>query len=266
MPTPDIPRQDLPPAVREAAVRATAPSIRVAQQTIARLQRDWARCARVVLAPMQETQQAAVQQAVERWGHGFRVAYATAVQQQAGIADTIARASLSLDTTGLDRVLRCVQAWQALTEQQRAAAVSAVQDAYATTLDADVPGDLVDGLDETVREFAASEADFLPTEVQRRVFVLFVGTAVLLLLIQLSFTDDTAGEVMAQALEVAPLAAVAMAAAARPSPTSYPRTPPVSGTPRPRNCQSPSAFRTRSQTSSVRPSWSPPGRPRSTEA
>ncbi|MFF7889110.1 hypothetical protein ACH40F_50135 [Streptomyces sp. NPDC020794] len=207
-----------------------------------------------------------MQQAVERWGHGFRVAYATAVQQQAGIADTIARASLSLDTTGLDRVLRCVQAWQALTEQQRAAAVSAVQDAYATTLDADVPGDLVDGLDETVREFAASEADFLPTEVQRRVFVLFVGTAVLLLLMQLSFTDDTAGEVMAQALEVAPLAAVAMAAAARPSPNSYPRTPPVSGTPRPRNGQSPSTFRTRSQTSSVRPSWSRPGKPRSTEA
>lgn len=230
--TPEIPELQMR-ALREAAALAASPSVQAAQQAIARLnaehqaqirmtiapiarlQENWARYVQDVIAPAEEARRAIVRQAATQWGESFRAFYAVYAQQQLDLSRALARASLSFDTTGLDRMLRDMEAWRRLAEEQRAAAVSVVEEAYETTDERDVPEDLVAGLQGTVRDFAAAEAEYLPIEVQRRAFTLFVGTVVLLLLMQLSFTNDTAEAVMSTALEVGPVAGMAMLAAGK---------------------------------------------------
>jgi hypothetical protein len=73
---------------------------------------------------------------------------------------------------------------------------------------------MVAELQDTARQFAEEGGlDYLPIEVRRQSFVLFVGTVVLLALMTLSFSNDTADEVMSKALEIGPAVGIAALAA-----------------------------------------------------
>lgn len=66
---------------------------------------------------------------------------------------------------------------------------------------------------ETAREFAASEAGLIPVNMRRKAFIWFVGALVLMALMHLSFTNDTADAVLSKGIELSPLAVGAMYAA-----------------------------------------------------
>ncbi|MGW5306037.1 hypothetical protein ACWERF_19140 [Streptomyces griseoluteus] len=219
--------------VREALARALNPTLIQVQQALARMQaqqqaqlrlaavpvarfqEQWARYVREVLAPAEEERRRVVRQAMEQWTTGFRAAYLASARQQSVLAGAAARAALRMDTSGLSRLLRDVETWQALTEQQRTATLAAVERAYEGASDDDVTEDMVTDLEETARAFAASETEYLPIEVSRQAFVLFVGTLVLLAMMTLSFSSDTADAVMGKAIEYSPAVGVAMFAAGR---------------------------------------------------
>ncbi|GAA2603645.1 MULTISPECIES: hypothetical protein [Streptomyces] len=130
--------------------------------------------------------------------------------------EVLRRLTLSLDMTGLDRVLESVAAWRVLSDEQRTTAVSVVEDAYRSADAAAVSDAMVAELEGTARQFAEEGGiDYLPIEVSRQSFVLFVGTVVLLALMTLSFSNDTADEVMSKALEVGPAVGIAALAAGR---------------------------------------------------
>ncbi|MFJ6841063.1 hypothetical protein ACIQRE_00160 [Streptomyces griseoluteus] len=213
MSTSDVPRRSLPAGARAAVSLLNDPGIVAALESARRLadiaapvlqmQRDWNRYARDVLGPALEAQRVFAQMAAQPWVSELQAACASSLQQRSSIADAVARVSLSLDTSGLQGVLRDLQAWQALAEEQRVAAVSLLEDAYAATSEADVPGDLVDIL----------EADFLPIGIDRRTFVWSVGIVVFLLMMQLALTSDAAAELMSEAGTIAPMAGAVMVAA-----------------------------------------------------
>lgn len=142
------------------------------------------------------------------------------MQRLAAVVDeqkeALRRLTLSLDMTGLDRMLESVAAWRVLTDEQRTTAVSVVEDAYRSADVAAVSDAMVAELEDTVRQFEEEGGiDYLPIEVRRESFVLFVGTVVLLALMTLSFSNDTADEVMSKALEVGPAVGIAALAAGR---------------------------------------------------
>ncbi|MFD6821942.1 hypothetical protein ACFWC5_16445 [Streptomyces sp. NPDC060085] len=186
-----------------AAVLESARRLAEMAAPVQQMQRDWNRYVRGVLGPALEAQRVVAQMASQSWVRELQAACATSLQQRRSVADAVARVSINLDTSGLDGVLRDLRAWQALAEQQRVAAVSLLEDAYAATSEDDVPGDLVDIL----------EADFLPIEIDRKTFVWSVGIVVFLLMMQLALTSDAAAELMSEAGTIAPMAAAVMVAA-----------------------------------------------------
>ncbi|MFJ8657422.1 hypothetical protein ACIRNU_34430 [Streptomyces rochei] len=126
------------------------------------------------------------------------------------------RITLALDTTGLDRVFESLAAWRVLTDDQRTAAVSVVDDAYQAADASAVSDEMVADLEDTVRQFAAEDGiEYLPIEVRRQSFVLFVGTVVLLAMLTLSYSNQAADDVMSKTLEVAPAVGIAALAAGR---------------------------------------------------
>jgi hypothetical protein len=129
---------------------------------------------------------------------------------------TLQRLTLSLDTTGLNRVFESISAWRILTGDQRMTAVSLVADAYQCADTDAVSDEMVAELEETAHQFAAAhEIEYLPIEVRRQSFVLFVGTLVLLAMLTLSYSNDNVGDVMSKTLEVAPAVGLAALAAGR---------------------------------------------------
>lgn len=140
------------------------------------------------------------------------------VERLAAVVDEqregLRRLTLSLDTTGVNRMLESVAAWRVLTDEQRTTAVSVVEEAYRSADRTSVSDAMVAELEDTARQFAEGGGlEYLPIEVRRQSFVLFVGTIVLLALMTLSFSNDTADEVMSKALEIAPAVGAAALAA-----------------------------------------------------
>jgi hypothetical protein len=188
---------------RVAAEQATALSAVIAAQD-QRLGRHWAEQVTQALASAEMIWRPQVYRAAE--------AVARTVQQHRQALD---RMELSFDVTGLARVLHDMEEWRALTDQQRAAAIAATQEAWAAASEDDVPQDLMAELEGTVRDLVETETEFLPLEVSRQTFALFVGAVVLLSLMTVSFSSDTADGVLTKAVELSLLAGIAMAAAGK---------------------------------------------------
>ncbi|RSN55590.1 hypothetical protein DMH12_15335 [Streptomyces sp. WAC 04229] len=203
--------------IREAMARdqqARFEQMRIAITPMTRLQTTWDRYVRDVLVPAQEARNNQAHQVVQSWLDSYRTQYQSA-RWQSPLLQAAARAAAGFDTTGLNRLLHDVDAWRALSDEQRTATVAAAESAYLSADEDAVPDDLVAELEETAREFAGGDVQYLPIEVRRQSFVLFVGTVVLLALMTLSFSNDTADEVMAKALEVGPAVGLVALAAGR---------------------------------------------------
>ncbi|MEU2899620.1 hypothetical protein ABZ690_08175 [Streptomyces sp. NPDC006967] len=123
---------------------------------------------------------------------------------------------LTFDTTGLNRVFQDLEAWQHLDTGQREAAAQILDDAYrnASPDQADeAPDDLVARLEDTAHTFASAQNGFLTPELQRQLFVWFFGLLTLAVLMQASFTSETADAVIEKVMALSPAAVLAMAAA-----------------------------------------------------
>ena len=228
---PELSEEDLA-RLREAISRAANPHIPRLQKAMARIQADQQaqlrlaaapmtrmqeqiqRLMREVMAPAEEARREMVRQAMAQWSHGWRRAWEAHLQQNLAAARLAAQAAV-LDTSPLSRVLRDMEAWRRLTEQQRAEAVAAVEEAYEGTSADEVPAGMVQELEDAVRDYAASEAVYLPIEVRRESFALFIATIVLSTLMTLAFTSDTADGVLTKAVELSVLAGVSMVAAGK---------------------------------------------------
>lgn len=228
---PQLPEEDLA-RLREALRRAVNPHLpqlqaalarmqaeqqaqmRIAAAPMARLQADIQRVMREVMAPAHEAHREAIQQALGQWTHGWRRAW-DGYQQQNLTRARIAVQAAALDASPLTRVLRDMEAWRQLTEQQRAEAVATAEEAYAGTSADEVPDEMVEELQDAVRNYAASGATYLPISVRRESFALFVATIVLSALMTVAFTSDTADGVLTKAVELSVLAGVSMVAAGK---------------------------------------------------
>lgn len=128
------------------------------------------------------------------------------------------RIDLSLDMSGLDRVLQDVGAWHALDAEQRASATHVLDDVYQVAQsrsEDEIPDDLIVELAETAQTFAASQDGLLTPERQRQLFVYFCGLLVLLALMQASFTSEQVDAVIEKTIALSPAAVLAMAAAGK---------------------------------------------------
>lgn len=140
----------------------------------------------------------------------------TAAQQ---MQDALSSIDMTVDMTGLARLLQDVQAVQ-LTDAQWVSASRVLDDAYrsaeAGTAD-DVPDDLVAGLADTAQTFASSHEGlgFLTPERQRQLFAYFCGLLLLAALMQASFTSETADAVIEKTIAYSPAFVLAVAAAGK---------------------------------------------------
>jgi hypothetical protein len=230
--TPELPEDNLA-RLREAINRAANPGLPALQQAFARMQEDhraqlraavatpavarfkeeMRRYLREVLAPAEQIRQDAIQQAMSQWSHDWRRAWEASRREQFTAAQALVRAASRLDTSPASRVLRDLEAWQALTAAQRDQAVAAVEEAYETTSPDDVPDEMVEEMQDAVRDFAASDDAFLPVEVRRQSFVLFIGTIVLASCLTLALTNDTVDALLGKAAGFSPIVGTAMIAA-----------------------------------------------------
>jgi hypothetical protein len=109
-----------------------------------------------------------------------------------------------------------LDAWQALDLEQRTAVAQALDDSHqaaADGSDTDVPEDLIAGLEETARDFASAQTGPLSPTLQRQLFVYCCGLLVLMVLMQASFTSDTADAVIDKTSTLMPAAGAVMLAA-----------------------------------------------------
>ncbi|MFJ9565942.1 hypothetical protein ACIRQQ_38605 [Streptomyces fuscichromogenes] len=123
------------------------------------------------------------------------------------------RTDLAVDTAALSCLLSDLDTWRALTREQRDQALGAARIAYVTTAaepaDDVLPGDLAAAM----RDITATDVDYLPIAVSRQTFRMFVGAVVLLSLMTLSFSNNTADGIMSKGTELSALALLAMQAA-----------------------------------------------------
>ncbi|MGV9278023.1 hypothetical protein [Streptomyces griseosporeus] len=199
---------------RQQALQTLQSITQSQDQFRARFSDQWTRYMREVLARNDEHRRAMVRHAMNQWTHGIRTA-AAAAQQQTALNSAALRATASLDTTGLSRLLRDVDEWRILTDQQRSTALAAIQRAYGTTREEEVSEDLVTELEDTVHDFISADTEYLPISVSRQNFILFIGTIVLISLMTLAFTSDMADGVMGKTLELSGVAGLAMVAAGK---------------------------------------------------
>jgi hypothetical protein len=130
-------------------------------------------------------------------------------QERTRVLDSISQ----VDVSALNRLLNDLNTWRALTSEQRARALDAAQTAYAAAASEPADDVLPDDLAAAVRDIAATDAVYLPIALSRQTFVVFVGSVVLLYLMTLSFSNETAGEVLIKGAELSVFAAFAMRAA-----------------------------------------------------
>lgn len=225
MSTSDLPQPALDAAQRAAAALSQMEPIRAALDALGRslseqaaalnagiqaqqerLGRQWAEWISQALAVSLPSLQNDLNQAAEALAR-------TAAQQ----IQALGRIELTFDTTGLDRILQSVEAWHTLDAGQRTTATQVLDDAYrsADLSREEVSDDLVAGLEETARDFTLVQNGFLTPELQRQAFVYFCGLLMLLVLMQASFTSDTADAVIEKTVALSPAAVLMMVAAGK---------------------------------------------------
>ncbi|MFI8308825.1 hypothetical protein ACIF80_36615 [Streptomyces sp. NPDC085927] len=156
--------------------------------------------------------------ALPSWRTGIDDAVEALARAAAQQVQALHRIDLSFDTTGLNRVLQDVEAWQVLDAEQRMTASRLLDDAYQTAEASsadEVPDDLVANLAETARSFAASQDGFLTPERQRQLLVYFCGLLMLAALMQASFTSEAADAVIEKTMALSPAAVLTMAVAGK---------------------------------------------------
>ncbi|MFH8709548.1 hypothetical protein [Streptomyces rubrogriseus] len=130
--------------------------------------------------------------------------------------NALAQISLTFDITGLDRMFAGLDAWQALDLEQRTAVTRALDDSHQDAADGSdtaASEDLIAGLEETARDFASAQTGPLSSTLQRQLFVYCCGLLVLMVLMQASFTSDTADAVIDKTSTLMPAAGAVMLAA-----------------------------------------------------
>ncbi|MFF5442561.1 hypothetical protein [Streptomyces achromogenes] len=129
-------------------------------------------------------------------------------------AEAQRRMRTNLDMTGLSQLMSTVEGLRTLSQAQLMTAAAAVEESYRATVEDEVPEDLVAELEDTVRDFTASEAiEYLPVEVGRKQFALYVGAVVMTSLMTVTFSNDTADGILGKFLELSGLVALVMVAA-----------------------------------------------------
>ncbi|MGW2748949.1 hypothetical protein [Streptomyces sp. NPDC001450] len=99
--------------------------------------------------------------------------------------------------TGLSQLISTVEGLRTLSQAQLTTAAAAVEEAYRATPEDDVPEELVAELEDTVRDFTASEAiEYLPIEVSRQQCTLFVGAFIMTSLMTVAFSNETADGIL----------------------------------------------------------------------
>ncbi|MFF3464686.1 hypothetical protein [Streptomyces sp. NPDC002619] len=120
----------------------------------------------------------------------------------------------NLDMTGLPQLMSTVEGLRTLSQAQLMTAAAAVEESCRATAEDDVPEELVAELEDTVRDFTASEAiEYLPVEVGRKQFALYVGAVIMTSLMTVTFSSETADGILGKFLELSGLVALVMVAA-----------------------------------------------------
>ncbi|MBQ0847222.1 MULTISPECIES: hypothetical protein [Streptomyces] len=125
------------------------------------------------------------------------------------------QASLNMSgATGLSQLISTMEGLRTLGQAQLATAAAAVEDAYATTFEDDVPDELVAELEDIVRDFAALQViEYLPVKVSRRQLALYIGAVLMTSLMTVTFSSETADGIIGKFLELSGLVALVMVAA-----------------------------------------------------
>ncbi|WP_369272348.1 hypothetical protein AB5J55_22195 [Streptomyces sp. R11] len=125
-----------------------------------------------------------------------------------------ANLSLTVGATDLSQLMSMVEGLRTLSQAQLTTAAAAVEESCRTTAEDDVPEELVAELEDTVRDFTASEAiEYLPVEVSRKQFALYVGAVIMTSLMTVTFSNETADGILGKFLELSGLVALVMVAA-----------------------------------------------------
>ncbi|MFI8214010.1 hypothetical protein [Streptomyces werraensis] len=154
--------------------------------------------------------------ALPSWQNDINRAAEALARSVAAHVQALQTIDLTFDTTGLNRVFQDLEAWQHLDTGQRAAAAQVLDDAYrhaSPDLADEAPDDLVARLEDTAHTFASAQNGFLSLELQQQLFVWFFGLLTMAVLIQASFTSETADAVIEKVMALSPAAVLAMAAA-----------------------------------------------------
>ncbi|MGW5610155.1 hypothetical protein ACWEWI_29530 [Streptomyces sp. NPDC003753] len=129
------------------------------------------------------------------------------------LAEAQRRMQASLDMTGLSQLMSTVEGLRTLSQAQLTTAAAAVEESYRATAEDDVPEELVAELEDTVRDFTASAVEYLPVEVGRKQFALYVGAVIMTSLMTVTFSSETADGILGKFLELSGLVALVMVAA-----------------------------------------------------
>ena len=161
-----------------------------------------ARAMETMIRPFSAQLEAATQQ----WAHTALGPLVDALVQQSRIGVQLRVAG---HLAGVD--------WEGLEADERDAALDVLDDAYeASTAVTNVPDDAVDDLEDTIRQFAASQQlVHLSPEMKRRVAQYFVAIILLSAMIQVALSSDVAETLMGKVLEYSPVVVIAMAATAK---------------------------------------------------
>ncbi|GAA0680234.1 hypothetical protein AB0900_31925 [Streptomyces cellulosae] len=228
----EIPEEDLA-RLRESLQRALQPQTNQIREALARIHTQNAvqlealragipnalirepvqRLLREALAPTNQARMEMLARARNEWVHGIRRAM-EASGSNPFAAQFVAGAPV-VDGSPLGQLLRDMGVWRQLTAEQRAQAVAVAEETYQAASPDEVSDETVDDLADLVRDFAGSEAQYLPLGVRRQSFVAWVGGVALSALMVFAFTSDTADGVMTKALELSGAAGLAMIAAGK---------------------------------------------------
>ncbi|MFD4415247.1 hypothetical protein [Streptomyces sp. NPDC058476] len=132
------------------------------------------------------------------------------------VAEAQRQLQANLDTSGLSQLMSTVEGFRTLSQAQLTTAAAAVEEAYRATPDDEVPEELLAELEESVRNFTASEAiEYLPVDVSRQHFSLFIGAVVMTSLMTVTFSSESADGILGKFLELSGLVALVMVAAGK---------------------------------------------------
>ncbi|MGA5376003.1 hypothetical protein ACPCSD_33925 [Streptomyces griseoincarnatus] len=228
---PEIPEEDLA-RLREALQHALQPQTNQIREALARLhaqneaqmaalrarpnvliREPVQRLLREAFAPTNQARMEMLVRARNEWVHGIRRAM-EASGSNPFAAQLLAGAPV-VDGSPIGQLLRDMDVWRQLTADQRAQAVAAAEETYQAAGPEEVADETVDELADLARDFADSEAQYLPISVRRQSFILWIGAVTLSTLMVLAFTSDTADGVIGKAVELGGVAGAVMYAAGK---------------------------------------------------